>query len=47
MVLGDVYGNSTAIKSGLKIDEKVVVTGATFLNDGDLISIQDVLENNK
>lgn len=47
VVLGDVYGNSTAIKSGLKIDEKVVVTGATFLNDGDLISIQDVLENNK
>jgi multidrug efflux pump subunit AcrA (membrane-fusion protein) len=37
--LGDSFGNSIAIKSGVKPGEIVVISGVTLLADGDELSV--------
>jgi RND family efflux transporter MFP subunit len=37
--LGEALGNSIAVTSGLKVGERVIVTGATLLTDGDPVRI--------
>jgi len=39
VVLGDHLGNDVIIKDGLAIGDKVVTTGAGFLNDGDAVKL--------
>jgi RND family efflux transporter MFP subunit len=39
VVLGDVSGNSIEVRSGLALDEQVVVAGATLVKDGDSIRV--------
>jgi RND family efflux transporter MFP subunit len=37
--LGAVFGNTIAVTSGLKVGEKVIVTGATIVSDGERVNI--------
>src|SRR5262245_1207872 len=39
VTLGEALGNSIAVTSGLKVGERVVVTGATLLTDGEPVRI--------
>lgn len=44
---GRLDGDRVEITSGLTVDIRVVVSGAGFLNDGDLVRVNDNLESNK
>ena len=44
---GRLDGERVEITSGLTVDVRVVVSGAGFLNDGDLVRVNDNLESNK
>jgi multidrug efflux system membrane fusion protein len=37
--VGDVYGNMAAVRSGLKQGERVVITGASLLTEGEAIQV--------
>lgn len=37
--LGEAQGNSITVASGLKVGERVIVTGATLVNDGEIVRI--------
>lgn len=39
VVLGETFGNTVAVSKGLQKGEKIIVSGATFLADGDKIQI--------
>ena len=39
--LGDSFGNSIAIKTGVKSGEVVVISGVTLLSDGDVLSVME------
>jgi RND family efflux transporter MFP subunit len=39
IVLGDVAGNTVAVNSGLRIGERVIVSGATLVRDGERVRI--------
>jgi len=41
VMLGDSFGNSVAIKSGVKSGEVVVISGVTLLADGDELSVME------
>ena len=44
---GRLDGERVEITSGLTVDVRVVVSGAGFLNDGDLVRVNDNFESNK
>ncbi|HSS76022.1 MAG TPA: efflux RND transporter periplasmic adaptor subunit [Thermoanaerobaculia bacterium] len=39
VTLGEVFGNDIAVKDGLRLGERVVVTGATLLADGERVRV--------
>jgi RND family efflux transporter MFP subunit len=39
IVLGDVAGNTVAVNSGLRIGERVIVSGATLVHDGEAVRV--------
>lgn len=39
VVLGETYGNTVAVTKGVQKGEKVVISGATFLDDGEKVQI--------
>jgi multidrug efflux system membrane fusion protein len=39
VVLGDVTGNTVIVASGLRVGERVIVSGATLVHDGELVRI--------
>ncbi len=43
---GRLSADRVEITSGLKADQRIVVNGAGFLNDGDLVRVSDVSESN-
>ncbi len=44
---GRLSGDRVEITSGLKADQRIVVSGAGFLNDGDLVRVSDVSGSNQ
>jgi hypothetical protein len=37
--IGDIYGNTIAVTAGLKAEERLIVTGATLVSDGEVVRI--------
>ena len=35
--LGEIFGNNISVSSGVKLGEKVVVSGTAMINDGDVV----------
>ena len=44
---GRLSGDRVEITSGLKADQRIIVSGAGFLNDGDLVRVSDVSGSNQ